>query len=53
MRCVIAAAPGGALPAAARIAPSRIGHDVMQRLVHLAHVAGSQARRHRLDALPF
>src|ERR1039457_475418 len=24
----------------------------MQRLVHLAHVAGSQTRSHRLDALP-
>jgi len=24
------------------IAPSRIGHDVMQRLVHLAHVAGAR-----------
>src|ERR1019366_6230645 len=34
------------------IAPSRIGHDVMQRLVHLAHLAGRQTRSHRLDALP-
>jgi hypothetical protein len=33
------------------IAPGRVGHDVMQRLVHLAHVAGSQTRGHRLDAL--
>ena len=33
------------------VAPWRIGHYVMQGLVHLAHVAGSQPRRHRLDAL--
>jgi hypothetical protein len=33
------------------IAPGGIGHDVMQRLVHLAYVAWSQARSHRLDAL--
>ena len=33
------------------IAPGRVSHDVMQRLVHLAHVAGGQTRRHRLDAL--
>jgi len=33
------------------IAPGRVDHDVMQRLVHLAHVAGSQTRGHRLDVL--
>jgi len=33
------------------IVPGRIGHDVMQRLVHLAHVAGGQTRCHRLHAL--
>src|ERR1700680_1029318 len=32
------------------IAPGRIGNDVMQRLMHLAHLAGSQTRRHRLYA---
>jgi len=35
------------------IAPGRIGNDVMQGLMHLAHPAGSQMRRHRLDALAF
>ena len=33
------------------IAPGRVGHDVMQRLVHLAHGAERQTRGHRLDAL--
>ena len=33
------------------IAPGRVGHNVMQRLVHLAHVARSQTRGHGLDAL--
>jgi tetratricopeptide (TPR) repeat protein len=33
------------------IAPRRLGHDVMQRLVHLAHITGSQTCRHGLDAL--
>ena len=33
------------------IAPGCIGNDVMQRLMHLAYVAGSQTCRHRLDAL--
>src|SRR6478735_7141852 len=33
------------------IVPGRIGHDVMQRLMHLAYVAGSQPRCHRLHTL--
>jgi hypothetical protein len=33
------------------IAPGCIGNHVMQRLVHLAHIAGCQTCRHRLDAL--
>src|SRR6266511_4422882 len=33
------------------VAPSCLGHDVMERLMHLPHVARSQTRRHRLDAL--
>ena len=45
------AAPDGVLPSAALIAPRRIGHDVMQRLMHPSHVVRGQTRRHRLDAL--
>ena len=29
----------------------RVGHQVMQRLMHAANIVGRQARRHRLDAL--
>jgi len=39
------------LPQQGRVAPGRLGHDVVQRLMHLAHVCRSQTRRHRLDAL--
>src|SRR5208283_4771566 len=33
------------------VAPGRVGHDVVQRLMHLPHLARRQTRRHRLDAL--
>jgi len=33
------------------VAPSCLGHDVVQRLMHLPYVGRSQPRRHRLDAL--
>ena len=35
------------------IVPGRIGHDVMQRLMHLAHLAGGKPRSHRLHTFPF
>ena len=33
------------------IAPLRIGHNVMQRLVHLSHMTGCKPCCHRLHAL--
>ncbi len=33
------------------IAPGRIGHDVMQRLMHLANVTGRKTRGHGLNTL--
>jgi hypothetical protein len=33
------------------VAPSRLGHDVVQRLMHLPHLGRRQTRRHRLDTL--
>jgi hypothetical protein len=32
------------------VTPGRLGHDVMQRLMHLPYVWRSQTRRLRLDA---
>ena len=39
------------LPQKRIIAPGSIGNDVMQRLMHLAHVARSKTCGHRLNAL--
>jgi hypothetical protein len=39
------------LPQKRSIAPGRVGNDVMQTLMHLTYVAGSQTCCHRLHAL--
>jgi hypothetical protein len=33
------------------VVPRRVGHQVLQRLVHAPNLVRSQARRHRLDTL--
>jgi hypothetical protein len=35
------------------VVPGRVGHQVMQGLVHATNIMWSQARSHRLDALAF
>jgi hypothetical protein len=34
------------------VVPRCIGHQVVEGLVHVPDIVGSQARRHRLDTLP-